>query len=103
MKLSKLFEKKKEYCPEEERKKKIGEYLQTLEAINELGWIKQEDREESIQFVAEKILQLLPEEVKILEISRDIYAKREDDLCRDIDCSEVKDLEWVEKFCKQKH
>ncbi len=97
------MKRKKEYCPEEEKKKEVGEYLETLEAINELGWLKQKEREENIQFVAEKILQLLPEEVKVLEISRDIYAKREDDLWRDIECFEVKDLEWVQEFCKQKH
>lgn len=97
------MKRKKEYCPEEEKKKEVGEYLETLEAINELGWLKQKEREENIQFVAEKILQLLPEEVKVLEISRDIYAKREDDLYQNTEHSEVKDLEWVQEFCKQKH
>lgn len=102
MNILKAFERKKEYDPEKEKRKEVKEYLENLEALNEISWLKKEEREENFQYLAEKILDLLPEEVKVLEISKDIYAKREDMSENHIEDSEVKNLDWVEKFCKKK-
>lgn len=96
----KIFERKKENSPESKNCQEIKEYLETLSAIRKINWIEEKVRTENYHFIAEKILELLPKEIKVFELSGDIHAKREGQNGK-IDDSEIKDLEWVKKYSKE--
>ncbi len=101
MNIRNIFERKKEKDP---IRKEIREYLDAFEAIAELDRLKEEEKKQNYQFIAEKVLDLLPpEEVDVFELSRDIYAIREEKQNNGgVEDSKIKDLDWVERYSDEK-
>lgn len=89
----------KEKNSEKENRKEIKEYLEALDAIREIDWLNEKKKEESYHYIAQEVLKLLPEEVEVFELSHNIYATRQEEKS-EIKPSEIKDLDWVEKYCK---
>ena len=101
MNMPEFLKPKKELNPEQKKRKLVGEYIETIEALSEITWMDENSKKESYELVAKKILELIPEDVKVFKISEEIYAKRTDDV-EFIEDSEVKDLQWAEKYSEGK-
>ncbi len=103
MDIKRLFEGiKKEKSPEEKRREEIAEWGETLQALGEAGYLSEEMKHRGYQQVAQGILDKLPLSIKVFELSADVYATRLDENTkREIDDSEIVDLEEVQTFIKK--
>jgi threonine synthase len=99
MELSKIFcrQNKKEKSLKQKNCEEIEEYIEAIEAIDEINWLDEKEKRENYKNIAKKVLELLPSEVKVFELSTDVFAKRRNDT-KSIEDSDIKDLEWVREY-----
>jgi hypothetical protein len=100
--IPKIFERKKEKSPERLRRDEVKEYLVAVKAISDAYWIEEEDKTEAYKHAAQKILELLPEKIKLFVLSADIYAVREGLVEKVIEDEEIWGLDWVKKYSNGK-
>ena len=101
MNIPEFFKSKKELNSDQQNRELIGEYIDTIEALDEITWLDEKSKKEGYELIAQKILGLTPKEVKVFKLSDEIYAKRSEET-EIIEDSEIKDLSWAEGYSEGK-